>query len=392
MDPATFFHHLQRSKLLSPAQLTAAAEHPSAGSAAGLARALEAEGVLTGYQAEQLLAGKSRGFVLGPYRILDYLGQGATAYIFKAAHTATQQVVAVKVLKPEVLGNPEAHESFWREIRAAGRLRHPNIVAAYDAGKSGKAYYLVLEYVDGVTLKRLVRRGGRLPIPLACEVVRQATEVLHYAHAQGVVHRDIKPGNLLIAGLPGGRAAGPPPGGWPAAEELRKSVTVKVFDFGIARLRKPRATTLLLGPGEVCGTPDFIAPEQAQNAHAADVRSDLYSLGCTLYFALAGKPPFPGATALEKLLGHQMDEPTPLERRRPEVPARLAAIVRRLLDKDPARRFQTAGELAEALAPWAAGRCGIAMNETSTHSLFTPQGGSSAEAGRGWVLEKLVSP
>jgi serine/threonine protein kinase len=391
MNQATFLHHLYRSRLLSRDQFQEVAGRLAQGQAADLARALVAEGLLTGYQAEQLLAGKSRGFVLGRYRILDYLGRGATAFVFKGADPATGREVALKVINPEVFDS-DALDSLRREIETARRLRHPNIVAAYETGKSGKAHFLVLEFVDGLNLRRVVRKGGPLPLALACEVVRQMAQALDYAHARGVVHRDLKPANVLIRGLPGWTRNGPPPYGWFPLASAGPGPEVKILDFGMARLRQAAADLPFLKAGDVYGTPDFLAPEQAWDIHAADIRSDLYSLGCTLYYALAGKVPFSGSTALEKLLKHQLEEPVPVEQRRSDVLPVLAALVRRLMAKDPAARFQTPAEVAEALRPWGR-RPGtpISMTQTFAHAHLNTAGGGSAEAGAGWVLENLSS-
>jgi serine/threonine protein kinase len=390
MNSATFFRHLKTSQLLSPDQVRRTVERFGANPTADIAEALVAEGMLTEYQAEQLLAGKSRGFILGGYRILDYLGQGGTAYVFRGVESATGRVVALKVIKPDILG-ADVLLSFRSEAQTAAWLRHPNIASAYEIGKSGKAHFLALEYVDGLNLRQVVRKGGPLPVALACDLMRQTAEALAYAHAQGVVHRDLKPANLLIRGLPGWTRAGPPAAGWFALIDGSPVPEVKVLDFGLARLRQAEAESLWLKSGDVYGTPDFLAPEQAWDIHAADIRSDLYSLGCTFYYTLTGKVPFPGATALEKLLRHQVEEPLPLEQRRPDVPSVVAAIVRRLMAKDPADRFQTPAEVVKALQPWGLRQTpNVPMTETTAHAPRTTPVGSNSEAGTGWVLENLV--
>ena len=207
--------------------------------------------------------------------------------------------------------------------------------------------YLVMEYVNGPNLHQLVRRSWPLPVGMACEYIRQVAHGLHYAHLKGMVHRDIKPANLLLQtesfAVPGSASEGVP--------------VVKISDFGVARLIGPgsggsdHGTTETIG-NVLMGTPDYVAPEQASDARKADHRSDLYSLGCTFYYLLAGRPPFAGGNTLEKLVRHATEDAPELERLRPEVPPPLAALVRRLMAKRPEERYGTAAELAAALEPF----------------------------------------
>jgi serine/threonine protein kinase len=392
MDQATFVHHLQRSKLLSPDQIRQLTDRHPGAAAVDLARTLVAERLLTPYQAQQLLAGNARGFHLGAYRILDFLGQGSMGSVFRAQHITMERLAAIKVFHKSAFDTAAAHQFFQREVQAVGRLSHPNIVTAFDAGMARGVHFLVMEYVDGPSLERLVTKKGPLAVGLACEVIRQAARGLHYAHALGMVHRDIKPANLLIRHAPGwkGRAPKSEPALALAAEP---APVVKILDFGLARLGKGRdaggeESTLAVQSGVMFGTPDYVSPEQANDIHAVDIRSDLYSLGCTLYFALSGQVPFPGGNALEKLVKRLAADPVPLAQLRPEVPPGLAAIVKRLMAREPSDRFQTPAELADALAPYCApeGR-GLAAGEMATrYSLNTPadRGG---DPGSGWVLE-----
>jgi serine/threonine-protein kinase len=307
-----------------------------------IARDLVARGLLTRFQAEQLLAGRTGGFVVGPYRILEQLGQGGMGRVFKAEHRLLGRTVALKVLSPRLLRSGKARQFFLREVRAAARLSHPHIVTAFDASRAGDRYYLVMEYVAGPNLDQLVRGRGPLPVGQACEFVRQVADALHYAGGRGMVHRDVKPANILVKA--------------PAADGADPGV-VKISDFGLARLQEAGADgddlgTIATESNTVMGTPDYIAPEQARNLHSADARSDLYGLGCTFYFLLTGRVPFPGGSTLEKLLRHTAEEAVPVEQLRPEVPPGVAAVVRRLMAKDPAARFPSPAELIAALEPF----------------------------------------
>jgi serine/threonine-protein kinase len=346
-DRQTFLKNLRRSGLLGPREVQAvAARLPEACGGREAASALVKAGVLTRFQADLLLAGRTRGFVVGQYRILDCIGKGGMGRVYKALHRPMKRVVALKVLAPKLVKTAKARRLFRHEVRAAARLVHPNIVTAYDANEVGGRYFLVMEYVDGPNLDQLVRRRGPLSVGLACEVVRQAALGLQHAADLGMIHRDIKPGNLMIARAGSGASAAP---------------QVKILDFGLARLQEAEdagragSGTILAPPNTVLGTPDYLSPEQCRDIHAVDVRSDLYSLGCTFYYILTGKVPFPGGTSLEKVLRQGTEQPAPVESHRPQLPAAVAGIVRKLMAKDPAARFQAPAELAEALAPF----CGV---------------------------------
>jgi len=343
MDRRTFLKNLQASGLLSAAEFKAVLKRlPAETRARPIARALVDMGLLTKFQAELLMAGRTSGFVLGQYRILDQIGQGGMGRVFKAVHQTMNRIVALKVLAPQQMQTERAQALFKREVRAAGRLMHPNIVTAYDAGCAEGRHYLAMEFVDGPNLEQLVRERGPLPVGLACDLIRQAANGLQYAFEQGMVHRDIKPGNLLMQ---------PGQNGVPAV--------VKILDFGLARLQDPARVaarsnpTILMAQNRVMGTPDYLSPEQSRDLHAVDIRSDLYSLGCTFYYLLTGNVPFEGGTSLEKLIRHSAEDATPVEHYRPDIPTAVAEIVRRLMAKNPADRFQTPAEAAAALAPFA---------------------------------------
>jgi hypothetical protein len=270
---------------------------------------------------------------LGPYEILGRLGRGGMGAVYKARHRELDKVVAIKVLPPDRV-DESAVSRFRTEMKAAGRLDHPNIVTAHDAGRLGETHYLVTEFVDGTDLARLVARRGPLSVSDACELARQAAAGLRHAHERGLVHRDVKPSNLMLA----------------------KGGVVKVLDLGLARLPGTPPADGLTATGMLLGTADYIAPEQIDRASAADARADVYGLGATLYFLLAGEPPFGDGRRswLDKLRAHQLEPVPPLGPRRPDVPPALAALVESMLAKDPADR-PPAAAVVEALRPFAAG-------------------------------------
>jgi len=311
-----------------------------------LVQGLVQRGWLTPYQGERLLQGQAASLVLGPYVILDCLGEGGMGQVFKARHASLDRVVALKVLRADLVADGETVSRFYREIEVTGQLpAHANLIRAFDAGPFRATHFLAMEYVAGTDLERLVQQSGPLSIARACEFMRQAALGLQHAHQHGLVHRDIKPSNLLVSGDSG---------------------AVKILDLGLARLHGVnknggRENTFLTSDGTVTlGTIDYQAPEQALDFHRADIRADIYSLGCTFFFLLTGKPPFGSGPLAVKLMRHQQAEPPSLKERRPDVPDALIPIVRRMLAKKPADRYQTPGEVAAALAALSRpGRCPV---------------------------------
>jgi serine/threonine-protein kinase len=349
VDRQTFLDNLHKTGLIPPAELRAALRRlPSTERGRILARGLVEMGLLTRFQAERILVGRTEGFFLGQYRILEEIGRGGMGRVYKAEHQTMHRIVALKVLSSELTKTDRARHLFQREVRAAARLVDPNIVTAYDANEIGDRLYLVMEFVDGPNLQELVRKQGPLPVSQACDFIRQAALGLQHAHELGMVHRDIKPANLLVQRAPSRNPDAPP------------IYTVKILDFGLARLMEPEPIRPGVvvpqdpsGQHTVMGTPDFLAPEQARGGAEVDPRADLYSLGCTFYFLLTGRVPYPGGTALEKLVRHGTEEPQPLERRRPDVTLAVALIVRKMMAKEPDARYDSAEQVAEALAPLA---------------------------------------
>ncbi len=262
------------------------------------------------------------------YEVLGELGRGGMGIVYKARHLKLDRLVALKFLNPHAFQRPDAVARFEREARAASALAHPNIVTVYDAGVAGEHPFLALEYVEGVSLARLVEQVGPLPVDMACELVRQAAEGLQHASERGMAHRDIKPENLMRTR--GGR--------------------IKILDFGLACWLSDAALPgRLTAAGVVMGTPDYMAPEQIRDPHRADTRADIYSLGCTLYHLLAGHAPFHRSAPLEKLADHLAKQPEPLSGLRPEVRRALAPLLERMLAKNPDHRYATPGEVARAL-------------------------------------------
>ncbi len=272
------------------------------------------------------LAGSSK------FQILSKLGQGGMGAVWKAKHNFLGDVVAIKVMNRDVVAHPEARSRFLREMKLAGQLKHRNIVRALDAEEIGDLLVLVIEFVGGITLDRLVAQRGRLPVDLSCQCIMQAVLGLQHAHEKGMVHRDIKPANLIIT---------------------PKDKEVKLLDFGLARgPREQTAKNNQTQLGAIMGTPAYMAPEQATDASSADIRADIYSLGCTLYFLLTGRSPFQKDTVLATLLAQVEEEATPVTELRADVPTGLWSVMAKMLAKKPTERYQTPKEVEQALRPF----------------------------------------
>lgn len=299
-----------------------------------VARLVERE-VLTRWQARMLLSGR-KAFFLGRYKLLKELGRGGMGAVFQAEHATLKRIVALKVMASQLLQDERAIARFHREIQAAAALDHPNIVAAYDAESVEETHFLVMEYVPGQTLEDLVEGEKTLPIATACEYIRQAALGLAHAHDRGMAHRDIKPANLLVSSTADGGAL------------------VKILDMGLARFASESGDDGgLTKTGQIMGTPDFIAPEQARNTKVADIRSDIFSLGCTLFRLLTGRVPYGGENVMEKLMARALEDAPRVRSKNPEVPDELDTVVAKMLARDPDSRYQTPGELVAALDAWA---------------------------------------
>lgn len=338
MSVDSFLGLLRQSSLVVDSQMLAlTAEFGGDGTTWENARAVAAElvkrGILTEWQADNLLQGKHRGFRLGPHRILMPLGKGGMSQVYLAEHIMMRRRCAIKVLPSKYQEDPDLLSRFHLEARAIAALDHPHIVRAYDFNKDvlrGKEiHYLVMEYVEGQDLRRMVEEQGPLDYRKAADFIRQAAEGLAHAHAAGFVHRDVKPANLLVD-----------PNG-----------VLKILDLGLA-LEGQETWDTSEGQQSAVGTADYVAPEQVMDSRTVDGRADIYSLGYTFYFLLTGRRPFPKSTLVELLMAHRVENPEPISNLRPDVPMELVEIIDRMTSKNPDLRFQTAKDVAERLQTW----------------------------------------
>jgi len=291
--------------------------------------------LLTRWQCDKLLEGRHKGFFLGKYRLLGLLGSGGMSSVYLGEHVLMQRRVAIKVLPRNRVQNSSYLARFHREAQAAASLDHQNIVRAYDVDNDGDVHYLIMEYVEGRDLLSMVKKDGPLDYAKAMEYIRQGAMGLAHAHEAGLIHRDVKPANLLID---------------------RKEV-VKVLDLGLARFSDEDMASLTVAYDEnVLGTADYLAPEQAIDSHGVDRRADVYGLGCSLYFALTGHPPFAEGTLPQRLMAHQKKAPPPIRNDRPDAPDDLIEICDRMMAKKPSARYQSMEEVVEALGQWLEGR------------------------------------
>ena len=330
-----FVANLRRSGLLDPPTVDAYVETLVGVTSARHAISLFVrDGVLTPFQCRLLAEGKYRGFLVNAkYKILELIAVGGMGAVYLCEHMLMRRLVAMKVLPRETSATPGSVERFLREARAVAALDHPNLVRAFDVDRlgNGNNHCLVLEFVDGVSLHQLVEKHGRQPVDRAVGAIVQAAEGLHYAHQAGLIHRDVKPSNVLLS----------------------RSGTVKILDLGLARFFDDKADNLTRQHGEnaILGTADFIAPEQAMNA-PIDTRADVYSLGCTLYYLLTGRPPFPDGSATNKMLWHQTRDPDPIADLVPNIPQGLVDVIGRMMAKSPDNRYASMVDAADALQPF----------------------------------------
>ena len=330
-EQATFLKRLEASGLLNDSIVAAWPRLTGLQSAEDAADELVRDSLLTEFQSEVLLGDDSIPLVIGDYVVQDMIGQGGMGVVLKARHQRMRRAVAIKFLLKSQAPSKSIERRFEREVQAAAQLDHPHIVTAYDAGvHTDGSYYLVMQYVEGQDLSSLVKKSGPLPVPLAIHAIVQAAEGLGYAHENGIVHRDVKPGNLLLDHVG----------------------VVRVLDMGLARIRATPGEEIgdaghadLTNTGSVMGTIDYMAPEQALDARTADHRADIYGLGCTLYFLLTGNPPYLRDTIMQRLLAHREDEIPRLRVVRPQIPQELDDLVAQMLAKKPADRHVSMRQL-----------------------------------------------
>jgi serine/threonine protein kinase len=291
---------------------------------------------LTAYQAQFLIKDKLGRLELGAYRLLEPIGEGGMGEVFLARQKKLERYVAVKLIRAEfAAANSDALARFHREALLVAKLAHANIIHIYDADEVNGTHFLVMEYVRGMDLSRLVWDRGPLPVAAACDYIRQAALGLQHAFEAGLVHRDIKPSNLLVS-LPENPSDG--------------HGLVKILDLGLACLSEEPGDHVVTRLSNVLGTPDFISPEQARDPRQASIQSDLYSLGCTMYYILSGQVPFPDRTAVQKILCHQLERPKPILALRPDLRNDVQNVLNRLMKKEPRDRYQTPSDAAVALA------------------------------------------
>jgi serine/threonine protein kinase len=295
-----------------------------------LGRRLVDSGYLNRWQVEQLKEGRTK-FTLGPYRIVNAIGKGGMGHVFKAEHKLLGRIEAIKVL-PKCKSTPEAVAAFQREIRAQAQLDHPNLVRVSYADFEGDTYFFVTEYVPGTDLRKLVRRNGPIPYGIAATIVSQAADGLHYAHRRGLVHRDVKPGNLLVT--PDGRT--------------------KITDLGLAwfLMEELESAKPALKGNTLVGTADYLAPESIRQPDKIMPVSDVYALGCTLYYAVTGKVPFPGGNTADKIRRHLDETPLNPLHFNPDLPKGFCDAIAAMMEKNPDKRTPTAAAVEELLRPW----------------------------------------
>lgn len=301
------------------------------GDAVHLAKELQKHNIVTRWQCEKLLLGKYKGFFLGKHKLLGHLGSGGMSSVYLAEHMMMHTKRAIKVLPKSRLGKSSYLARFQQEAKAIASLNHPNIVRAYDIDNDGDTHYIVMEYVDGFDLQTLVKKHGPLPYEKVADYIAQAAHGLQHAHDVGLIHRDVKPANLLV----------------------NSEGRVKLLDLGLALFADDEQASLTIDYNDkVLGTADYLAPEQALNSHNVNFRADLYGLGCTMYFLLTGHPPFPEGTIAQRIAKHQSAMPKDVRKIRPTCPGELEGICIKLMQKDPKFRYPSATATAEVLEAW----------------------------------------
>jgi serine/threonine-protein kinase len=350
---SSFVQALRQYKLLNAQQLEDLQQDLKRGSSEprAIAQQLLQRGWLSAFQVNQIMRGRPQDLILGPYVLIERLGEGGVGTVFKARHAHMQRLVALKMVRPEMVQDAEVVARFYREVQAVSQMVHPNIVLAHDAGPAGSTHFFVMEYVEGVDLGRMVKERGPLKVAQACDYIRQAALGLQHIHERGLVHRDIKPSNLQLTQVETGVTTLSDAG---AGRSFPYGL-IKILDLGLARFDESANEEIdgpltQAGAGGIRGSVDYLAPEQAVDFHQADIRSDIYGLGCTFYYLLTGKPPFPAGSLAQRLMNHQRVPPPPLSQLRPGLPGTLDDLAQTMLAKQPKDRYQQPVEVAAALA------------------------------------------
>jgi eukaryotic-like serine/threonine-protein kinase len=341
---------LVTSRLYAPEKVAAIrqgweAEAKDFASVGQFLRWLVANQYVTAYQANQLSNGHVETLILGPYKLLERLGQGRMAGVFKAVHSSSGQVVAIKVLPLARAQDKQVLVRFQREARLAMQLHHPSVVRTFHVGESVGRHYLVMEYLEGDTLEALLKQRDYLPVPEAARIAFLASLALQHIHEKGMVHRDLKPANIMLCPSPG-------------ANENTLKCMVKLLDIGLGKelfdtkSKDKVEIREMTVQGFALGAPAYSAPEQTRDARTVDIRADIYSLGCTLFHALTGQAPFIDPNPVVLVLKHASEPPPPLTSLNPSIPEELNRIVLTMLAKDPNQRYRTPGHVADALKPF----------------------------------------
>lgn len=327
-----FLKLIRDSGLVNEKQLDKALSQCTSEDPNAILSKLMTAGLITEYHGKELFAGRNKGFFIGKYKVLRPLAMGGMGLILQCEHIHMRHQVALKLLPKDLNVDKSAVTRFYREARAVAAVKHPNIVQAFDVGQEDQYHCIVMEYVEGVNLHKLVNKFGMLSEVRAAHYIAQSAAGLQCIMKSGLVHRDLKPGNLL----------------------LNKENVIKVLDLGLARFMDQRADDLTrqLNDERVLGTADFISPEQALHSHNVDIRADIYSLGMTFYYLLTGHMPFKVETVVGKLMAHQTKMPKSLLSRRPDISPELDAIITKMIQKKPSARYSTPQEIVDALEPW----------------------------------------
>jgi serine/threonine protein kinase len=323
-----------------------------------VAEVLVARSLLTDWQCQKLKSGRCRGFFLGDYKLLGHLGTGGMSTVYLAEHVTDGRKRAIKVLPRKRVGKRSYLERFRLEAEATAKLNHPNIVRAFGIGQDNDTYFIVMELIEGENISRLVREHGPIELIDIVRYTAQVARALKYAHEQGIIHRDIKPGNILV----------------------NKNGEAKLLDLGLAMSREQEASITQLYDEKVIGTADYLSPEQAINSHQVDLRTDIYSLGCTLYFMLTGHPPFPVGSLAQRIAMHQSRRPADVMKRRPDCPEEIKAICDKMMEKKAANRYEDCQEVFEVLSRWLASQ-GATVTGSMYATLAVPSGNAVATEG-----------